>query len=310
MSKAGIAFGQDATPLLPAALPFGVAAALSPHTPGFRGVGGVIVGALGMHLAWLTLANVDIGDPTARHVLSRFWPQAYLWCFALAATAGHRLLGVLARWPWLRVCLRLAILAMAGAALHKGFRHHQSRPPGVAEDYLRAVLGSLPHGAILFTQGDTPMYVAKYLVEVASVRPDVTLVEADMLPGDWYVREKLPSQRPGLGFMGEPPPQQQRLAAILETLFRNDSNAEVFAVPDLKGHEQAIRGRFELVPFGLCKRIRPVKPRTPGRWKQDQQDSAAAWHSGGGMHLVEKWGLGGAAECPAMGRGTVQLPGG
>jgi hypothetical protein len=46
-----------------------------------------------------------------------------------------------------------------------GWRAARARPAGVAEAYVRAALAPLPRGAVLLTQGDTPMFVARYLIQ-------------------------------------------------------------------------------------------------------------------------------------------------
>jgi hypothetical protein len=42
-----------------------------------------------------------------------------------------------------------------------------------------------PENGILVTQGDAVMYGTRYLQQVEGVRSDVTLIEADMVSGEW-----------------------------------------------------------------------------------------------------------------------------
>jgi hypothetical protein len=55
---------------------------------------------------------------------------------------------------------------------------HAQRANAVVREYVTAVFDSIPERAgahaILLVQGDTPMYVSKYLSEVEGLRPDVT----------------------------------------------------------------------------------------------------------------------------------------
>ena len=56
---------QDTSPLVPAALPLGILAALRARgPPGAARLGGTLAGSLAAHLAWLALANVNLGDRT------------------------------------------------------------------------------------------------------------------------------------------------------------------------------------------------------------------------------------------------------
>ena len=57
---------------------------------------------------------------------------------------------------------------------------HAQRANAVVREYVTAVFDSIPERAgahaILLVQGDTPMYVSKYLSEVEGLRPDVTVL--------------------------------------------------------------------------------------------------------------------------------------
>jgi hypothetical protein len=73
-------------------------------------------------------------------------------------------------------------------------------------------------GSILLVQGDTPMYVAKYLSEIERFRPDVTILDPDMLTGAWYVRDIVKTYKPRIRF---PPgaPGSHSLGEVLTGLF-------------------------------------------------------------------------------------------
>jgi len=63
---------------------------------------------------------------------------------------------------------------------------HAQRANAVVREYVTAVFDSIPERAgahaILLVQGDTPMYVSKYLSEVEGLRPDVTVLPPNPLP--------------------------------------------------------------------------------------------------------------------------------
>jgi hypothetical protein len=68
----------------------------------------------------------------------------------------------------------------------------------LAEDYSRNLLASLPPRAVLFsTQWDHLVSPTYYLQAVEGVRPDVTVIDSELLRRSWYVRE-LQRRDPGL----------------------------------------------------------------------------------------------------------------
>ena len=87
----------------------------------------------------------------------------------------------------------------------------------------------------------------------------------------------------------------------------------MFVLPDLKGHERALHGRFALVPFGLCKRVLPAPARGAAEWRRARAESARAWRASGAVGLLSDWVLGGGGgdddgggggECKAGRRGA------
>ena len=104
------------------------------------------------------------------------------------------------------MCILLALVAlqivMAGLRWNKMNQGCNS----LVRQWVEAAFASIPtlkSGCILLVQGDTPMYVSKYLSQVEGFRPDVLVLEADMLAAAWYVRDiilALPSSAVGLRF--------------------------------------------------------------------------------------------------------------
>lgn len=107
---------------------------------------------------FLYLANVDVSEGASRYVLSRFWPQAYLCCYALGSAALRHSIMASGLPPYGQAGVLLAVLAGIGygaAGTEPQYQHERV--------YVESVLQSLPRGSLLLLQGDTPMYVGRYL---------------------------------------------------------------------------------------------------------------------------------------------------
>ena len=138
-------------------------------------------------------------------LISHIHVQAYMAC-TVVATASVHAATVSSRRKSLSMCILLALVAlqivMAGLRWNKMNQGCNS----LVRQWVEAAFASIPtlkSGCILLVQGDTPMYVSKYLSQVEGFRPDVLVLEADMLAAAWYVRDiipALPSSAVGLRF--------------------------------------------------------------------------------------------------------------
>jgi len=82
-------------------------------------------------------------------------------------------------------CLMTAPLLMAFTE----WRGHDRSTKTVARDMAYNYLNSCPPNAILFTYGDNDTYSLWYAQEVENVRPDVRVVNINLLSADWYIRQ-------------------------------------------------------------------------------------------------------------------------
>jgi hypothetical protein len=232
---------------------------------GLLGVGCVVLVGLGLHLCvFLALANVDITDHTSRYVLSRFSSQAYLSCAFLATAALYRSTSsyLLLRRPRVRLCVLGALLALQVVWIARRWRELDQSSNRLVRQYLSAAFDCIPKveaGSILLVQGDTPMYVAKYLSEIERLRPDVTILEPDMLTGAWYVRDIVKIHKPCIRF---PPgaPGSHSLGDVLRATLSASPGTLVMSLPgDIKNHDASLffdgPGSFTLVPHGILKRL-------------------------------------------------------
>jgi hypothetical protein len=146
---------------------------------------------------FFTRVGFPSGDPFHRGVVERFYvlPEVVLALLAgLGAAAleraGARLAreGAGARRAWARLLGPAAAAAAIAWPLAAHARLASQRGNRFAENLGRAILSSLPPRAVLFTKGDVERHALEYLTRVEGLRPDVAVVDQELLSYDWSVR--------------------------------------------------------------------------------------------------------------------------
>lgn len=87
------------------------------------------------------------------------------------------------------VAIVVVILLIPGQFLAKGFADHDRGDEVFAESLAKTYLDSCPQNALLITNGDNFTFPLWYLQEVLKYRPDVTVINRDMLNLDWYIKK-------------------------------------------------------------------------------------------------------------------------
>ena len=128
-----------------------------------------------------------------RGVLKRFYMQPNLLlsvvigralAFAFAAAAksdGKRKLSGRA-WPWLACGVIAVVQVWAGWEAQS-----LNRGNTAIRAYARSLLVSLPRDALLLTKGDLSIYPTRYLQACLGVRPDVIVMDQEVMGYDWYI---------------------------------------------------------------------------------------------------------------------------
>jgi hypothetical protein len=94
-----------------------------------------------------------------------------------------------ARWaPWFATAALLAAVTVANGLTVPARLREDDRP--TVEHYLRNTLAEVPADAVLVGTGDHRAFGFFFLQTIEGVRPDVTYVEASLLPAPWY-RERI-----------------------------------------------------------------------------------------------------------------------
>jgi hypothetical protein len=138
-------------------------------------------------------ANYDIHD------IDSYFLLAYI-CMGLTAAVGLSALAGLAaeRVPRANRAIPLVILGVSLIPLVVNFRDADESSDHLVEDYTANMFSSLrPDAVIISYQWDYWVSASYYDQMVAGVRPDVTVIDKELLRRSWYIRE-LESRRPWL----------------------------------------------------------------------------------------------------------------
>jgi hypothetical protein len=123
-------------------------------------------------------SNYDIHD------LDPYYLLAYISCFIFM---GFALTEVWIKWPkltwvWVTVAFIPSILF-----IYSGFRKQDRSEVFVFEDYTRAVFNSVAPNSLLFSyQWDYLVSPSYYLQAVEGLRPDVCMIDKELLRRSWY----------------------------------------------------------------------------------------------------------------------------
>nr|XP_046269301.1 transmembrane protein 260 isoform X2 [Scatophagus argus] len=216
-----------------------------------------------LFFAWR--ANLDISRPLLLGVVERFWLQSdaalcVLAGFGLSRTHSEleRRLGHGGLWKTTGWVLTIALLAHMVRTNHRECDHSRN---SVVERFGRELLASVPTGSIILTRGDLPGNSLRYLYYCQGVRPDVRLVDQEMMTYAWYVA-KLAQHHPGVHFPGhwwDPAHPEEKDTFSLEQFLSHNTQRNVFACIGLPDGDPSWERSFSRWPLGVCDYLVPIQ---------------------------------------------------
>ncbi|XP_061824789.1 protein O-mannosyl-transferase TMEM260 isoform X1 [Nerophis lumbriciformis] len=215
-----------------------------------------------LFFAWR--ANLDISRPLLLGVVERFWIQgdavvcvlAGLGC-SLTVSGLERRLGHARLWKTTGWVFTTALLANMA---HTNHRECDQSKNSVVERFGMELFASFSADAIILTRGDLPGNSLRYLHYCLDVRPDVRLVDQEMMTYTWYVA-KLGHHQPGVHFPGrqwDPVHSKEKDTFSLEQFLSSNSHRDVFACIGLSDGDQSWEQNFSTWPFGVCDILVPA----------------------------------------------------
>ncbi|KAJ9456357.1 Transmembrane protein 260-like protein [Diplonema papillatum] len=210
------------------------------------------------------LCNLPIDQPLFYGVQQRFWIQP-LSLVAILVGKGFSDVGSagLRRVPGMRPGVQRCALLLAAvvvAACQVRGHHHamdQSRNH-IVRDFGRAILAPLPRGAVVLTKGDIMINSARYVQTLDGVRPDVILIDQELLTYAWYAAT-VKTVHPEVALPGAYYFPNRRGAFDIAALLAANKNKRVFLAHGFKDGDHSWRGRYATVPFGIIHEVVPVR---------------------------------------------------
>ncbi|NXQ88951.1 TM260 protein, partial [Nyctibius grandis] len=227
-----------------------------------------------LFFAWR--ANLDITKPLFLGVVERFWLQSSAVVAVLAglglatlASVGSAVLEGSRALPWLEW---LSALALVTSQVWANYSACDQSNNYVVDKFARNVLSSMPTGAVILLRGDLPGNALRYVHYCEGMRPDITLVDQEMMTYEWYL-PKLAKHLPGVYFPGnrwnpvEGVLPDGTLAFNLHRFLKVNEHKEVFVCIGLHEGDSTWRRNYSLWPWGTCEKLVPSDVVfDPGEW--------------------------------------------
>uniref|UniRef100_A0A8C3PSR5 Transmembrane protein 260 n=1 Tax=Calidris pygmaea TaxID=425635 RepID=A0A8C3PSR5_9CHAR len=227
-----------------------------------------------LFFAWR--ANLDITKPLFLGVVERFWLQSSAVVAVLAglglatlASVGNAVPEGSRVMPWMEW---LSALALVTSQIWANYSTCDQSNNYVVDKFARNLLSSMPTGAVILLRGDLPGNALRYVHYCEGMRPDITLVDQEMMTYEWYL-PKLAKHLPGVYFPGnrwnpvEGVLPDGTLAFNLHRFLKVNKHKEVFVCIGLHEGDSTWRRSYLLWPWGTCEKLVPSDVVfDPGEW--------------------------------------------
>ncbi|KAM9381289.1 protein O-mannosyl-transferase TMEM260 [Phaethornis superciliosus] len=227
-----------------------------------------------LFFAWR--ANLDVTKPLFLGVVERFWLQSNMVVAVLAGlglamltSLGSSVLESSRALPWLE---QLSALVLVSSQIWANYSTCDQSNNYVVDKFAKNLLSSMPTDAVVLLRGDLPGNALRYLHYCEGMRPDLTLVDQEMMTYEWYL-PKLAKHLPGVYFPGnrwnpvEGVLPDGTLAFNLHRFLRVNKHKEVFVCIGLHEGDSTWRRSYSLWPWGTCEKLVPSNVAfDPGEW--------------------------------------------
>ncbi|XP_056915459.1 transmembrane protein 260 [Takifugu flavidus] len=224
-----------------------------------------------LFFAWR--ANLDVSRPLLLGVVERFWLQSDAIVCVLAGLGLSRTHSELEKrlgrgevWKTAGWVLTVALLAHMA---HTNHRECDQSRNGVVEKFGRELLASIPADSVILTRGDLPGNSLRYLYYCQGARPDVRLVDQELMTYAWYVAQ-LAQHHPGVNFPGrlwDPVRPEEKGTFSLEQFLSHNTQRDIFACIGLPDGDSSWERSYSRWPLGVCDYLVPVHRQFhPEKW--------------------------------------------
>ncbi|KAM5273275.1 protein O-mannosyl-transferase TMEM260 [Ctenodactylus gundi] len=218
-----------------------------------------------LFFAWR--ANLDIEKPLFMGVVERFWMQSNA---VVAVLAGIGLAALASETSRVLKSSRLQYLEWFSAALFVIYQIYSSysicdqTTNNMINKFAENLLDSMPHNAIILLRGDLPGNSLRYMHYCEGRRPDISLVDQEMMTYEWYL-PKMAKHLPGVHFPGDRwNPVEGVLPSGMVTfnLYRFleiNKQKEVFVCIGIHEDDSTWKKNYSLWPWGSCDKLVPSR---------------------------------------------------
>ena len=231
-----------------------------------------------------SVSAVPLDQPLLHGVVARFWMAPDLlvcvwigWGLAALPLATPTLTGI------------AIVIASGQIILHARADNH--RDDVMVRDYGSAILQGVPANALVLTRGDLITNTTRYLHDVEHDRPDVRLVDQEMLTFRWMTTQ-VQQQMPDVIVPGTHYDITAPGAYSIRTLVDgNIASHPIVVCGGTKPGDVSLVGMYRLLPLGLCDQLVPAtSPIDAQAWLASAEAARPRFHAD--MHIVpdpESW---------------------
>lgn len=218
-----------------------------------------------LFFAWR--ANLDISKPLFMGVVERFWMQSNA---VVAVLAGLGLATLVSETNRVLSCKGTRYLEWLSAALFVAYQIFSNysicdqRTNNVIDQFARNLLDSMPRDAIILLRGDLPGNSLRYLHYCEGLRPDVSLVDQEMMTYEWYL-PKMAKHLPGVHFPGDRwnPVEGVLPGGVVTFNLRHflemNKQKETFVCIGIHEGDPTWKTNYSLWPWGSCDKLVPSR---------------------------------------------------
>jgi Protein of unknown function (DUF2723) len=215
--------------------------------PGLVAIAAVVV-SVGVMVA---LGNLPVGDLLHRGIVARFWQQPTIFLCLLCG------LGFAATAPWMRESFAMpAAATIAVVAFGLRFPAMDYSRSTLVRQYGAEYLRVAPPGALLLTKGDLITNTMRYLQLAENMRPDVRVVDQELLGFRWMGPEVL-RRFPDVVLPGPRyAPREPDGFTMKELLDANAGPRPILVCGGIKAGDLTADATYGQWPFGFCDEMR------------------------------------------------------
>ncbi|XP_063295510.1 protein O-mannosyl-transferase TMEM260 [Pelobates fuscus] len=211
-------------------------------------------------------ANLDITKPLFLGVVERFWMQSNIVICVLSGlglalltsslktkTVSFQLVHYI---EWIFTVLVIAKQVTTNYSICDQSSNY------VVDKFARNILFSMPNNTVIMLRGDLPGNSLRYLHYCEGLRPDIALVDQEMMTYDWYL-PKISPHIPNVHFPGDRwNPIETKLSDgtvtfNLQHFLSVNMHREIFVCIGLHEGDKSWKSSHMLWPWGSCEELVP-----------------------------------------------------